>query len=171
MHTFSKGLRTQLLFMMTALLMGFASTPASAAQKKILAVYNSEDKEFFDLYVEANDFLEAVGLKMYDRSDKNWADFDISTIASGATLKQEGSHKVIVLRSDDFEVDRGGHFILDYLNNGITGKRKEFNIDIEFDGADWQVYHDGQAVSQLNFEVKKVFGKQVGISKIQVVYK
>lgn len=135
--------------------------------EKVLTVKNSEENSYFDLYIAKDGEDNAKGLKMYDRGDKDWKDFNIKNLKNGVTLKQEGSHKVIVLKSDDFEEDRGGHFKVDYLHNGITGKRRDIEIKFDFDGTKWRVFHKGTEVNLLDFKVKKFLGKTIGIDKVE----
>lgn len=136
------------------------------ANEKVLTVKNSEENSFFDLYISKDKGDKAKGLKMYDRGDKEWKDFNINNLKNGVVLKQEGSHKVIVLKSNDFEEDRGGHFKVDYLHNGITGSRKQMPIKFDFDGTNWKVFHGGVEVKLLDFKLKKFLGKTIGIEKV-----
>ncbi|MCF8059025.1 MAG: hypothetical protein K9K67_07000 [Bacteriovoracaceae bacterium] len=142
------------------------SSYAGTADLKVLTVKNSDEGSFFDLYIKADEELRAVGLKMYDRDDKDWKDFDVKNLQKGVILKEEGEHKVIVLKSNDFEDDRGGHFKVDYLHNGITGKREDIDIKFDFDGTSWRIFHNGQEVSLLDFKLKKFFGKTIGIEEV-----
>lgn len=134
--------------------------------EKVLTVKNSEENSLFDLYIAKDSEDKAKGLKMYDRGDKDWTNFDINNLKKGVILKEEGGHKVIILKSGDFEEDRGGHFKVDYLHNGITGKRRDIEIKFDFDGTKWRVFHRGSEVNLLDFKVKKFFGKTIGIEKV-----
>ena len=138
----------------------------SAEDIKILAVKNTDDGTFYDLYLETNEDVLAVGLKLYDRDLKEWKEFDVSDLRGGIPLKEEGSYKVLLLKSHDFENDRGGHFKLNYLYNGITGSRKEIPIKIDYNGSLWQVLYRGSKIKRLDFTVKKIWGKAVGIEKV-----
>ncbi len=149
-----------------AFLMGLSTS--QAAQSKILAVTNDDDDSYYDLFLELDDEQNALGLSMYDYGTKEWKKFQVNDLDKGVDLKKEGKHQVIILKSDDFEHDRGGHFLVDYLNNGITGKRDDFEISIDFDGTAWTAYHRGVKIEQLNFKVKKVFGKTVGIDRVEI---
>lgn len=138
----------------------------NAKDLKILTVTNNDDGVTYDLFIDANEEMKAKGLKMYDRSEKDWTNFEISNLSNGAILKEEGSYKVILLKSNDFEPDRGGHFKVDYLYNGITGSRKEMPVSIDFDGHAWKVFHNGSEIKLLDFQVKKFLGKTIGIEKV-----
>lgn len=145
-------------------IMGLAS--AHAEKSKILVVTNDQDNSYYDLYLELDEEQNANGLTMYDRGEKKWTEFQVKDLSKGVDLKEEGKYKVIVLKSDDFEKDRGGHFQVDYLSSGITGNRNELALTIDFDGTSWKAYHKGTEIKQLNFKVRKVFGKTVGIKEV-----
>ena len=139
---------------------------AEVTNQKVLTVKNSDENSYFDLYITLDEDQLAQGLKMYDREDKDWTNFQVSNLKKGVVLKQEGSHKVIILKSGDFEEDRGGHFKVDYLHNGITGARGEMPIKFDFDGTSWKVFHGGVEIKMLDFKLKKFFGKTIGIDKV-----
>lgn len=142
------------------------SVVISAKDLKMLEVKNTDDGTFYDLYLETDNDIRATGLKLFDRDLKEWKGFDVSDLKRGIPLKEEGRHKVLMLKSNDFEHDRGGHFKLNYLYNGITGARKEMPIKIDYNGTQWQVLHRGASVRRLDFTVKKIWGKAVGIEKV-----
>ncbi|MBT3584407.1 MAG: hypothetical protein HN509_05855 [Halobacteriovoraceae bacterium] len=131
----------------------------------LLKVTNDIDREVYDLAVVTNEDDHAVGLKLIDRNKSDHY-FDVSDLKGGVVLKKEGSRKVIVLRSSDFEKDRGGHFKLDFLSNGITGSRDNLDLKCQFGKEKWQVFYKGRLVSKMFFVGKTVFGKLVGIKQV-----
>ncbi len=147
-------------------ILGLAS--ANAAKSKILIVTNDKDNSYYDLFLELDADQNAKGLSMYDRDKDEWVQFEVRDLSNGVDLKKEGHYQVIILKSNDFEHDRGGHFLIDYLSNGITGKREDLEITIDFDGTSWKAYHRGVEIKQLDFKVKKVFGKTVGIDRVEI---
>lgn len=154
-----------LLTLAFCFLAGF-TVHAAANDHKVLTVKNSDENTYFDLFITVDEDLNAKGLKMYDREDKDWKGFDIKNLSKGVILKQEGEHKVIILKSGDFEEDRGGNFKVDYLHNGITGKRGEMPIEFDFDGTSWKVFHGGVEIKMLDFKLKKFLGQTIGIEKV-----
>ncbi len=162
--------KTLMTFLLSGLLIALVPATSMAQGQledvKVLTVKNSEENSYFDLFIAKDEEDKAKGLKMYDRGDKDWEDFNIKNLNKGVVLKQEGEHKVIVLKSNDFEEDRGGHFKVDYLHNGITGKRDHIEIKFDFDGTSWKVFHKGSEVNLLDFKLKKFFGKTIGIDKV-----
>lgn len=161
-------MKTKLLTLLFISILSVTNVMAQSglSNEKVLTVKNSDENSFFDLYIAKDEEDKAKGLKMYDRGDKEWKDFNIKNLSKGVVLKAEGEHEVIILKSNDFEEDRGGHFKVDYLHNGITGKRQDIDIKFDFDGTNWQVYHRGEKVNLLDFKLKKFFGKTIGIEKV-----
>ena len=88
-------------------------------------------------------------------------------LESGVVLKEEQGHKVIVLKGQSFDHDRGGDVKIDYLYNGITGSRKDMELEIQFDGQKWQVYSNARRISNLKFKGKTIFGKVVGVASVE----
>jgi hypothetical protein len=138
----------------------------------LVEVTNDDDHKYFDLYIVAEEDGTAKGLKMWDRVAKDWTNFDLSSLAKeGAILRQKGNHKVIVMKSNDFEVDRGGHFIVDYLASGVSGRRESLEMKVELEGDDWKLYREGQEVKLLDFKVRRVpIIGVVGIDKVQFTF-
>jgi hypothetical protein len=137
---------------------------------KLLSVTNNSDHNFYELFIEASlqDNI-ARSLKMYDKEEKSWKHFSISNLRAGVTLKKEGGHKVIILRSTNFELHRGGEVVVDYLSNGIRGKRKNIGLNLDFDGTEWCIFHKGEKVALLDFKVKKFMGSVIGIKRVKIL--
>lgn len=139
---------------------------ALAKDIKVLSVKEVGVSTVWDLYMTVDEDMNAVGLRLFDNDDKTWKNFNTSNLVKGVVLKHQSGYDVIVLKSNDFEKDRGGNFQVNYLSNGLTGSRKDFPIEIDFDGTKWDVFHAGTSISRLDFHVKKVLGQTVGIKKV-----
>ena len=94
--------------------------------------------------------------------------YNASLIKKGVVIKKVDKYDVVVIKSDDFEVDRGGHFKMEFLSNGITGSKNHKELAIEFDGASWKLYHEGELATRFIFKGRKIFGKLVGISNVEI---
>lgn len=110
---------------------------------------------------------EAVALIMLD-GDNEREKFDVKALRKGVVLREEEGLSVITLKSSDFEADRGGHFNVTYLSNGLTKRYAKQELSIELMRNKWTVYYQGRVVKKLNFIIKKIFGKPVGIDRIDV---
>lgn len=153
--------------LITVFLLG---TTNSFADKdiKIFTVKEEGVKTDVELFIIVNDDLEAIGLRMRDHADDDMKTYDISQIPSGLPLKVVDGRKVIVISSQDFESDRGGDFVLTYLRNGITNKRKNFSFKLDFDGGNWQPYRNGSPISTIYIYKNRIplLRKVIGIKKV-----
>lgn len=143
------------------------STWAMAADQKILNIINTIENKNYDLIIEVDDSSRATGLKVYDQAMKDSKSYNMNNLKTGVVLKEQSGHKVIVLKGQSFDHDRGGDVKVDYLYNGITGSRKEMELEIQFDGKKWQVYSNGGRISNLRFKGKTVLGKVVGVASVE----
>lgn len=91
-----------------------------------------------------------------------------TNVKQGVVIKKVDSYDVVVIKSNDFEVDRGGHFEMEFLANGITGSKSSKEIEIDFDGEKWQLFHNGRKASRFHFKGRKILGKLVGIKDVVI---
>ena len=146
----------------------FAGT-VSAKDFKLFTVTNDMDSDKYEFILKTDENEVAVGLKMKNiRKESDVTNFRVTGLNSGVVLREQEGRKIIIVRSNDFEVDRGGHLTIDYLYNGITGSRKELNLKVDYNGSTWTVYSNGSKVNSLHFKGKKVFGRVVGIKSVSI---
>lgn len=138
-----------------------------AAQLKLLEVRNTDNGDRFNLVLEVDENQKATGLRLFDLRLKKWKEYNLSDLPNGVALRIESGYEVLRLQSSDFENDRGGHFVLNYLTSALSGTRKNFPLKFDFDGTNWKVYHKGLAVNRLDFMVKKFFGRSIGIASVE----
>lgn len=120
------------------------------------------------LWLVTTDDGTATGLRLTTNDGSAPELYSPSKVARGIVLKQVDDYEVVVIKSDDFEVDRGGHLKLEFLSNGITGSRNDKDLEIEFDGRDWKLYHEGRQVNSFHFKGHKILGKLVGIKDVTI---
>lgn len=142
-----------------------------AGEVLLAKVTNDHDALDGRLYLVVDEDGKATGMRLFDLADNTSKNFHVGQLgAGGVVLKEEkgGKYKVIILRSKDFEVDRGGHFTLEMLYNGATGSRISSELKVDFDGTDWKLFSKGRAITKMIFIVKKVaFLGVVGIKDVQ----
>ena len=157
-----------MLFKYTAILF-FLLTPSLSSAKDItlFEVNNTKNGDSFNLILEVNKFEEATGLKLFNKKERTWKTYNLADLNDGVALRVESGYEVIRLRSTDFEIDRGGHFKLNYLVNALSGNRREMPLNFDFDGSSWKVYFEGKPIERLDFIVNTFFGRSIGISSIQ----
>jgi hypothetical protein len=152
------------------ILFGMMTSFALAAEALLAKVTNNHDALNGRLYLVLDEDGSATGMRLLDiaNNSSNYFSVDLLAKKEGVILKKQGpKYDVIVLRSNDFEVDRGGHFTLDMLYNGATGKRFTSPLKVDFDGTKWKLLSQGSVITEMNFIVKKVaFLGVVGIKEV-----
>jgi hypothetical protein len=134
---------------------------------KLLEVRNTDNGDRFNLVLEINEEEQAEGLKLYDIKKRFWKRYNLTDLPNGVALRVESGYEVLVLKSQDFENDRGGNFKLNYLVSALSGARKNLPLKFDFDGTSWKVFNRGSQVKKLDFNVKKFFGRNVGIASVR----
>jgi len=99
------------------------STSLMAKDVLVSTVTSDVDSYTTKLWIVMNEDGTAQSLKMTTNDGSNPALFGPSKVKTGMVLKKVDSYEVVVLKSEDFEIDRGGHLEMEYLSNGITGSK------------------------------------------------
>jgi hypothetical protein len=153
------------------LLWGVMAGNLMAGEVLLAKVTNDHDALDGRLYLITDKEGKVKGMKLFDHDDNSSKSFTVDQLGNeGLVLKEEndGKYKVIILRSEDFEIDRGGHFKIDMLYNGATGKRISSQVKVDFDGTDWKLFSHGREITKMHFLVKKVaFLGVVGIKEVK----
>lgn len=162
--------KTIRLAAVACLVWGLMVGNAVAGEILLAKVTNNHDALNGRLFLVVNEDGAATGMRLLDLADDSSNHFSVDLLdkKEGVILKKQGEkYDVIVLRSNDFEVDRGGHFVLDMLYNGATGKRFTSPLKVDFDGTNWKLLSQGSVITEMNFIVKKVaFLGVVGIKEV-----
>ena len=145
----------------------FISINSSAKDLKLLEVRNTDNGDRFNLVLEIDADMNASGLKLYDLSKRIWKNYNLLDLPNGVALRIESGYEVLKLKSADFEKDRGGNFFLNYLTSALSGARKNLPLKFDFDGTTWKVFYRGSQVKRLDFNVKKFFGRNIGIASVR----
>lgn len=144
----------------------------NAAEQKILEVKTvglGKNKELkSSLHVKASSRTAKALALILETEEKPTERYAVSQLKKGVVLKQEKGLNIITISSRDFEPDRGGHFQLTYLKNGLKKTYAKQELEVELSQDRWKVFHRGEEVEKLDFKVKKLFGKPIGIDKIVV---
>jgi len=140
---------------------------SQAKNIKLLEVRNTHNGDVFNLVLKVDDQQKAQGLRLYDLKKKSWKTYNLSDLPNGVPLRIESGYEVLILKSQDFEDDRGGHFQLNYLVNALSGNRKNMPLKFDFDGNSWKVFHNGGPVKRLDFMVNRIFGRNIGIETVR----
>lgn len=171
MEVMSNSVRISCLF----LLMSFMSF--AQAEFKVLTTVSSDiDKEVSKIVYEVEDgrSLKALYNEVYlNNVLVERTQLDISAInGNGVVLHRKDNYVTVRLYSHNFDEERGGVLYLDTLNNGITGKRKEYEIVTYIDGGNAEMFNNKKKFNNMKFVAKKsgVFGV-IGIERVEFTNK
>jgi len=134
------------------------------AKEEILAtVTNDENAETYKFVLDSDDNLGDVKAFYKDnylkgtKTKRTRLESKDLISNNGLILEQRGEHKVIALKSENFDRVRGGIITIDTLYNGANGERHEYEIQLAKDRSGWKLIKSGKIVSKLHIEVNKVF--------------
>lgn len=151
------------------------SLNALALDHHMMTITNDNDDEILKFVVETdeqNTELQAMIKKIYDGS-MSYQGRDIyeaqSVLSTGAVLTEMDGKKVVILKvSSNFNLKTGGIVTLNYLYNGITGSRKNYQFTMSRSGDTWKVTKGGRRVDKLHFVTnKKPIIGTIGIKEIK----
>jgi hypothetical protein len=145
------------------------------AKEEILAtITNDQNQEIFMFVAstdENNQTLKAFFKDDYMNGKKTEREILPSKdlTREGVVLDKRGNHTVISLKSHNFDFARGGTVVIDTLFNGVTGERKEYEVELAKDKTGWKLYAGRIAVSKLHIVVNKkaLFG-MIGVKNIRM---
>lgn len=147
----------------------------SLAQSQLLATFlNQEDDSIVNLYVDLDDRKDIKSLEIkrfVDEKIKNHKGVDASVLLEGMTVGEVRGFEILKLYSTNFSRHQGGEIVLNYLCNILTGSRNTVTLDIYRNGDDWEMSHLGNPVETLHVISKRVFGKPIGIQRLDFIYK
>jgi hypothetical protein len=145
------------------------------AKEEILAVItNDENHDVMNLVASSDDVTQS--LKSFYKDDyANGQKTERELLPTkellkeGVILDKRGDRTVINLKSDNFDFEQGGTITIDTLYNGVTGERKQYEIEIAKDGNNWKLFNKDNIVSKLHIEVnKKAFIGTIGVKNIRM---
>jgi hypothetical protein len=153
----------------------FAITFNAFAKEEILAtVTNSENKDIYYIIAQSDDLngdIKAFYKDTLSTGQKSRNRLETNTLQSrnGLVLEQRGEHKVIALKSINFESVSGGIITIDTLFNGANGERHNYEVQLAKDKSGWKLFKSGKSISKLHIEVNKVlFLGTVGVKNIRM---
>jgi len=166
------------LIVASALLnMGGGSSALAATPQLLVHVNTDLDAKTRVLYLLLDDNGDLAGINYIDTTQNLTFTPDQILSGNGAVLMHDDDHNVDVVRlkGDSIDLKVGGTAHLDYLVNGLTGSRGEFDLELHrittTGDNQWAAYtsaNDGHSqFTSLFMHVNKVFFKAVGIESIE----
>lgn len=142
------------------------------ALEKILCVISSDiDSGIGHIVVEMDQDNRAI-LHLYQDSYRNSelvsrTELTPSELREGIVLNRKDKYITVRMQSDNFDLERGGVLYLDTLYSGISGERKEYELDLTIDETGVVLMQNKQNFNKMSFVAKrsKIFGV-IGIERV-----
>lgn len=133
------------------------------SQEIVLSVTDNDDNtEIYKLIANVDKKTQALkefykdtydnGVKI-KRTVLNPADL---TSDSGVIMEERDGYNVLNLKSDNFDNVRGGRITIDTLYNGITGERREYDVELAKDKAGWKLFNGKKIVTKFHIKVHRI---------------
>jgi hypothetical protein len=134
-----------------------------SAKEVILSVTDNDDNnEIYNLIVnvdESTDNLVELYKDTYIDGTKIKRDVldseDLKT-DHGMILEKRDNYNVLNLKSQNFDVVRGGSITIDTLYNGIKGERRNYELELAKDATGWKLFKKDKIVSKFHVKVNKI---------------
>lgn len=147
----------------------------SAGVFELVTITNDEDSEVTKfLLVTDKDNKEITAFHKDTYSGKNYKlrrhTVQVAQIraSEGIILDQRDGRIIVALKSDNFATHNGGNLEVDTLYNGITGKRKSYDLELVRAGKGWDLERWNRKISKMHLKSKKVpFVGTVGIADLR----
>lgn len=158
----------------TAAIILLLSLKSFAGSQKVMLITNDIDTNLVTISVNSNDQTFKSIHKVETSLDKKVvadATYDLAKLYTGPAVQIKKEREVVKIRfNKGFDPVYGGSFVLDYLYSGISGERKNLELDLTKNGTKWEVTLDNKIASKLHVlgNKKPVVGV-IGISTIKVV--
>ena len=145
---------------------------AIAATQTLTTISVSEEKYTMQLELVVDNKSDIKQFKLIEIVKGKTVEetiYDTDGAKEGIILMEQSGREVVKLVSENFSPYNGGNVVLDYLYNGITGKRKSLEMDLSRDGDEWSLYINGRKSTTMHFvKNKKALVGVVGIKDIEV---
>lgn len=150
------------LTLITLFVLSFAHAKAFGYETILSITDNDDNNEIYNLVVEVDETtssLKSLYKDTYVSGKKLRRDVlnptDLKT-ANGVILEKRDNYNVLNLKSDNFDYDRGGRIIIDTLYNGVTGERRNTDLELAKDSGSWKLFKNQKAISKFHVKVNKV---------------
>ncbi len=143
-----------------------------ASELDLIKITNDEDKEVTIMYVDLDQYngILSFGKRTYNNGVQISQEVIATDLTdSGVVLERQKSRDVIILRGLNYTPEHGGTMVIDYLYNGITGARREFNLDLDKMYDSWKLMAEGKVINHIHLKShRKRFIGLVGIAYIEI---
>lgn len=133
-----------------------------AKEEIIATITNDENKEVYAFVADIDEETDAIRTFYKDDylNGKKYERELLSTdglASDGLVLEQRGEHKVIALKSQDFDLEQGGIVTIDTLFSGVSGQRKAYELQLAKSKDGWRLFKNNKIISKLHIVINKKF--------------
>lgn len=152
------------------------SASALATELKIATITSDAEKDVGEMLVEVVDG-RADSLRIKRSLGQQIVSDDsvpVETLMGkeGLVATERMGYEVVVLKFENFDPMKGGTVLVDYLYNGLLGKRREFRLKFVKEGSEFVLKTlEGTKVNRIHFLANKVLRQMVGIKSVEVSFK
>ena len=148
---------------------------ANAKEVKLLEITNQQDKHVtvMNAVVNENNEITSFNKQTFDkgvllRNDLSFT-VDQGNESEGVVLKKVGKRNVIIAKAGNLSPVYGGPLTINFLKNGGTGSRGNFEMELLLDRGRWQLHHKGKRIKHIKMITNKFWRKVLGIKKVQII--
>ena len=125
---------------------------------KIIYEMDQENRSIQHLYQDS----------FHDGSRIARIELDASGLKDGVVLNQKDKYIIVRMHSDNYDSERGGVLFLDTLYSGVSGQRKEYEMDVAITKDGIELIHNNTSFSRMKFIAKrsKVLGV-IGVERVE----
>lgn len=144
-----------------------------AATQNVLTITNDIDTNIMTITVR-DDGAEFKTMTKEERTNTgslvNRGEFDLKDLQKAQTMQVKSGRDIVKIKfSSGFDSVYGGAFTMNYLFNGVTGERRNLELDLRKNGSKWEVTVGNKLTKKLHvIGNRKAIVGVVGIAEIQV---
>lgn len=152
-------------------MMFLLSVTAFADPQTALTITNDIDTNIITISIEEEDNKLTGVLKVEKTAAGalvNEGLYNLQDLYKGSVVQVKSNRDVVKIRMNkNFDPTYGGPFVLDYLFSGISGERRDLDLDLRKNGSNWEVTLNNKTTSKLHvIGNRKIIVGVIGISRI-----
>lgn len=153
---------TQKFFSLLFLVVGLLTMAlnAQAGQTSLATIENDENNNIYKLVIESKDEREISRFIKETYTEGKLVKketLDHSKLSQGGiVLEKRKNYDVIVLKSHNFDLERGGTIEVDTLYNGANKERKKYELEISKSKNGWNLFNRGKEIRKITVLTNKV---------------
>lgn len=135
----------------------------------LLNISSNFSKSRYGLILLLNKRNNILKIKTKNYKKKKNKQYSVNVLKKGIALVKTGGIKLVTLKCQDFKRHKGCQMTLKYPTNILTLSNKILKISLEKKKKTWSFYYNGRAFQNMKVHGRKIFGKVIGIKKIELI--